>query len=88
MQKLTSTADHLVVSPEEESAEFEASNALNASWNSQIAAERKLRLDKQMADRKEFILTRLELKEERDRLALEEAEETIRREKVCLFVFK
>lgn len=82
LQKLTSTADHLVVSPEEELAEFEESNALNAAWNSQIAAERKVRLDKQLADRKEYILSRLELKEERDRLAREQVEETVRREKV------
>lgn len=85
-QKLTSTADHLVVSPEEELAQFESSNALNDSWNLQIAAERKLRLDKQLAERKEYILSRLELKEERERLAREEAEETVRREKVCVWI--
>lgn len=86
-QKLHSTADHLVVSPEEELAEFETSIALNAAWNAQIAAERQVRLDKQLAERKKYILTRLELKEERDRAAREQTEETVRREKVYFCVF-
>lgn len=86
-QKLTSTASHLVVSPEEEQAEFEASSALNASWNEKIAAERQVRLEKQLAERKEFILTRLEARKEADRLALEAAEEAVRREKVSFSKF-
>lgn len=82
MQQLTSSADHLVVTPEEELAEFERSNHLNDEWNAAIAVEREQRLARKLSDRKEYILTRLELKEERDAAALREAEEIVRREKV------
>lgn len=85
LKNLTSSADHLVVSPEEELAQFEAAIALNDEWNAKIAVEREARLAKRLAERKEYILTRLELKEERDQLAREQAEELVRREKVTKF---
>lgn len=81
-RKLTSTADHLVVTPEEEAADFEACIRANEEWNAAIATERQQRLDRVAAERREFILTRLELKEERDRIALDTAEQVVRREKV------
>lgn len=84
VQQLTSSADHLVVTPEEELAEFEESNRLNAEWNAAIAVEREQRLARKLAERKEFILKRLELKEEREAAALQEAEEIVRREKVII----
>lgn len=80
-QKLTSTADHLVVTPEEELAELERCRHLNDAWNATIAAERSERLERQLADRQAFILQRLELKEAREAAALAEAEEIVRREK-------
>lgn len=81
VKNLTSSADHLIVTPEEEQAEFELSHRINDEWNGRIAAEREQRLAQKLADRKEYILTRLELKEERERVARENAEEIVRREK-------
>lgn len=82
-KRLTSSADHLVVTPEEEQAQFEACLRANDEWNSKIAGERELRLNAQLAERREYIATRLELKEEREREALQAAEEIVRKEKVC-----
>lgn len=82
VQRLTTTADHVVVTPEEELAEFEESHRLNAEWNATIALERDQRLAKKVAERRAYILERLELKKEREAAALAEAEEIVRREKV------
>lgn len=81
-KKLTSTVDHLVVTPEEEAADYAACIRANDKWNAAIAEEREKRLESLAAERREYILTRLELKEERDRIAFETAEKTVRREKV------
>lgn len=86
-KKLISSADHLVVTPEEELAQFEACLRANDEWNSKIAGERELRLDAQLAERRKYIATRLELKEEREREALLAAEEIVRKEKVCHSIF-
>lgn len=86
-KRLTSSADHLVVTPEEELAEFEACLRANDEWNSKIADERDLRLKAEMAERREYIATRLELKEEREREALIAAEEIVRQEKVCVYLW-
>lgn len=87
-KRLTSSADHLVVTPEEELAEFEACQRANDEWNNKIAVERDQRLAVQMSERRDFIATRLELKEEREREALLAAEEIVRKEKVCTLQFK
>lgn len=84
-KKLTSTADHLVVTPEEEAADYATCIRANDEWNAAIAEEREKRLESLAAERREYILTRLELKEERDRIAFETAEKTVRREKVHIF---
>lgn len=84
-QRLTSTADHLVVTPEEELADQEESIRLNDAWNAEIALERNQRIEKQMAERREYILSRLELKEQREKEAFLAAEELVRKEKVIFF---
>lgn len=85
-KRLTSSADHLVVTPEEELAEFESCLRANDEWNAKIAGERELRLNAQLAERREYIETRLELKVEREREALLAAEEIVRKEKVCVYL--
>lgn len=86
-QKLTSTADHLVVTPEEELADRERCEQLNNAWNARIAAEREERLAAKLAARKEHILQRLELAEERRERQLAEVEELVRREKLASATF-
>lgn len=81
VHSLTSSADHLVVTPEQADAQLAESRRINDEWNACIAAEREQRLAQKLADRKEYILTRLELKVERERAAFEAAEEIVRREK-------
>lgn len=81
--KATTTADHVVVTPEEEAAEMHQCIELNNAWNASIAEIRNKRLEKEMKERQEFILTRLELKQQREEEALRAAEELVRLEKVC-----
>lgn len=59
----------------------------NNAWNASIAEIRNTRLEKAMNERQEFILSRLELKREREEEAMRAAEEMVRLEKVCLFRF-
>ncbi|XP_055905043.1 probable 28S ribosomal protein S26, mitochondrial [Eupeodes corollae] len=77
----TSTADHLVMSVEEEEAEFQRCLNLNKEWNDQIAAERNLRLEKENAAKREYIKERLELAKEREEDRLQRIEEIVRKEK-------
>lgn len=81
-QRLITSADHVVITPEEELADQEASIRLNDEWNSKIASERNQRIEAKLAERREFILSRLELKEEREKEAFIAAEELVRKEKV------
>lgn len=76
------TSDHLVVTPEEEAAELEACIRENEKWNESIALVRAERIEKNLAERRKFILERLELKEERQREVIEKANELVRLEKV------
>lgn len=84
MVKATSTADHVIVTPEEEAAEMQQCIELNNAWNASIAEIRNKRLETAKNERQEFILTRLELKREREEEAMRAAEELVRMEKVCL----
>lgn len=85
MNKVKSTADHIVVTPEEEAAEMQKCIELNEAWNASIAEIRNQRLEKQAKERQEFILSRLELKQEREEEARRTADELVRIEKVCSF---
>lgn len=87
VNKATSTADHVIVTPEEEAADLQRCIELNAAWNASIAEIRNKRLEKEMIERQEYILSRLELKREREEREMLKAEEMVRLEKVC-FSFK
>ncbi len=86
IDKATSTADHVIVTPEEEAAEMQQYIELNNAWNESIAELRNKRLEQAMNERKEFILSRLELKREREEETRRAAEEVVRLEKVGLDV--
>lgn len=83
MVNVTSTADRIIVTPEEAAAEMQQCIDLNNAWNASIAEIRNKRLEKAMNERQEFILTRLEMKREREEEAMRAAEELVRIEKVC-----
>lgn len=55
---------------------------LNNAWNASIAEIRNKRLDAKLNERQEFILNRLELKENRDEQLRQASEKCVRREKV------
>lgn len=84
--KLTSSSDRIIVTPEEEAAEMQRCVELNNAWNGSIAEVRKERLEKEWKERQEYILSRLELKRERDEEALRAANELVQLEKVGFFV--
>lgn len=77
----TSTVDHLVQTPEQEEEEFQRCIDLNNEWNAKIAEERNARLEKEFAERREFIKQRLELAKEREEERMERIEEIVRKEK-------
>lgn len=87
LKKATTSVDHIVVTPEEEAAEMLRCIELNDAWNANIAEIRNKRLQMQRKEREEYILSRLELKEQREDEALRAADELVRLEKVC-FPFK
>lgn len=77
----TSTADHLVQTPEQEEDEFQRCINLNNEWNATIAKERSVRLEKEFAERREYIKERLELAKEREEERIRRIEEIVRKEK-------
>lgn len=88
INKVTSSADHVILTPEEEAAEIQQAIELNNAWNASIAEIRNQRLEKVMNERQEYILSRLELKREREEEAMRVANEAVRLEKVeILFRF-
>jgi len=73
--KKTSSADHLVVTPEQEEAEFLETMKINDEWNASIAIIRNKRIEKENQERGEYILTRLDankLRREEDKERIEE----------------
>lgn len=86
LDKATSTADHVIVTPEEEAAEMQQCIELNNAWNASIAEIRNNRLKEAMKKRQDFILAELESKQKRDQKTLVTARETVLREKVCLLI--
>ncbi|KAJ6635043.1 putative 28S ribosomal protein S26, mitochondrial [Pseudolycoriella hygida] len=76
-----SSADHVIVTPEEQVADMQRCAELNNAWNASIAENRKQRLEKARAQKHREILARLELKIRQDEIARKAAEEAVRLEK-------
>uniref|UniRef100_A0A182JD39 Small ribosomal subunit protein mS26 n=1 Tax=Anopheles atroparvus TaxID=41427 RepID=A0A182JD39_ANOAO len=79
--KLVSRAGLVLQTPEEEEAEWQDALRRNEEWNQQTAAVREERLSAERAARKEHILERLVLKEQREMNKQEEIEAKVRAEK-------
>lgn len=78
----TTTAGHILTSPEQEAIEYEQCLKENNAWNTEIAKMRDARLEKEAANKRAHILQRLELKELREEEHLEAIEKRVRLEKV------
>ncbi|ALC45004.1 mRpS26 [Drosophila busckii] len=76
----TSTADHIVLTPEQEEAEYQLCIAENAAWNAKIASERELRLAKEREEKVAYVQERLDAGKLREELRRERASEHIRHE--------
>uniref|UniRef100_A0A182MQC8 Small ribosomal subunit protein mS26 n=1 Tax=Anopheles culicifacies TaxID=139723 RepID=A0A182MQC8_9DIPT len=79
--KLVSRAGLVLQTPEEEEAEWQEALRKNDEWNQQTAAKREERLAAERTARKEYILERLVLKEQREIDKKEQVEEKVRIEK-------
>uniref|UniRef100_A0A182Q7C4 Small ribosomal subunit protein mS26 n=1 Tax=Anopheles farauti TaxID=69004 RepID=A0A182Q7C4_9DIPT len=79
--KLVSKAGMVLQTPEQEEAEWQEALRINDEWNQQTAAKRDERLAQERAARKEYILERLVLKEQRDLEKIEQIEAKVRIEK-------
>lgn len=80
-REATSTADHLIISPEEMEQEFRKCEELNDKWNADISVVRNNRLQLEREAEHQLILQRLDAKEERSTMRRLSAEEHVRREK-------
>lgn len=78
---VTTTADHFVLTPEQEEAEFERCMKENEAWNQTIAVERDERLLKKREQQAAEIHARLEAARVREEEIMESIEERVRREK-------
>lgn len=81
-REATSTADHLIISPEQMEEEFRQCCEVNDKWNSEIAVIRNQRLQQERDAHKELILQRLDAKNERLSSRRQSAEELVRLEKI------
>uniref|UniRef100_A0A182NSF4 Small ribosomal subunit protein mS26 n=1 Tax=Anopheles dirus TaxID=7168 RepID=A0A182NSF4_9DIPT len=79
--KLVSRAGLVLQTPEQEEAEWQEALRRNDEWNQQTAVKRDERLAQERAARKEYILERLVLKEQREMDKLEQIEAKVRVEK-------
>lgn len=77
----TSTVDHLIVTPEEEAAEFKELEKINAEWNEKCSEIRATRIARQTDKKNELILKRLEERAIKEEEILEEVEKQVRLEK-------
>lgn len=77
----TSSADHLVMTPEEEEAEFQKCLEINNNWNKKIAEERQQRLAEELEMTKKYVDRKLEAFRERKEDHLEQVDALIRGEK-------
>lgn len=74
----TSTADHLIISPEQMEAEFQQCSQVNDAWNAEIAQIRDQRLQKERAEKRDLIMERLLAKDERSASRRASAEGQVR----------
>ncbi|TDG47637.1 hypothetical protein AWZ03_005935 [Drosophila navojoa] len=79
-QQETSTADHIVLTPEQEEAEFQRCVEVNAAWNAKIAKEREVRLAKEREEKVAYVQERLEAGKLREEERRERADERVRYE--------
>ncbi|XP_017863592.1 PREDICTED: probable 28S ribosomal protein S26, mitochondrial [Drosophila arizonae] len=79
-QQETSTADHIVLTPEQEEAEFQRCVEVNAAWNAKIAKEREVRLAKEREEKVAYVQERLEAGKLREEERRERANERVRYE--------
>lgn len=73
-----SSADHLVVTPEEAAIEMKRCEDINNEWNAQCEAIRNDRLKREFENRSQIIEKKLEEKIERDENELREIENRVR----------
>lgn len=76
----TSTADHIVLTPEQEEAEFLKCVDINATWNAKIAKERDQRLAKEREEKVAYVQERLEARQLREEERREQANLRVLRE--------
>ncbi|KAH8376505.1 hypothetical protein KR200_006870 [Drosophila serrata] len=76
----TSTADHIVLTPEQEEAEFQKCLDVNAAWNATIAKEREARLAKEREEKVAYVQERLEALQVREEERREQANKRVLRE--------
>lgn len=69
------------LTPADEEAEYQRCSAINDEWNLEIAKRRDARLLQENAERREYILSRLELKKLRDQEEMSKIEALVRQEK-------
>ncbi|XP_016956189.1 probable 28S ribosomal protein S26, mitochondrial [Drosophila biarmipes] len=73
----TSTADHIVLTPEQEEAEFQKCLDANAAWNAAIAKERDQRLAKEREEKVAYVQERLEARQVREEERREQANQRV-----------
>ncbi|XP_058976244.1 small ribosomal subunit protein mS26-like [Musca domestica] len=77
----TSSADHFVLTPEQEEAEFQRCLQENEKWNREVAALREQRLAREHQEKQQYVQERLRLAEEREEERMEKIEALVRKEK-------
>lgn len=80
-REATSTADHLIISPEQMEEEFRQCSEVNDKWNAEIAQVRNQRLAIEREAQRELILQRLDALKDRTASRRVSAEELVRLEK-------
>ncbi|XP_017072219.1 probable 28S ribosomal protein S26, mitochondrial [Drosophila eugracilis] len=73
----TSTADHIVLTVEQEEAEFQKCLEANAAWNAAIAKERDQRLAKEREEKVAYVQERLEARQVREEERREQAQQRV-----------
>lgn len=79
-QQETSTADHIVLTPEKEEEEFQRCLNENAAWNAKIAGERDVRLAKEREEKVAYVQERLDAHKLIEEERLEQADKRIQYE--------
>uniref|UniRef100_A0A1L8ECS9 Small ribosomal subunit protein mS26 n=1 Tax=Haematobia irritans TaxID=7368 RepID=A0A1L8ECS9_HAEIR len=77
----TSTADHFVLTPEQEEADFQRCLQENEKWNREVALIREARLAKERQAKAEYVQERLSLAEEREEERMQKIEALVRKQK-------